>query len=250
MFKFILYDDNELELNLLADCIKTACTNHNIQHTIYKYSNDVQALEYSTLNKGRSNIYLLDIMSDSGVETGLKIAEQIRTGDHTAYIVFITGHQEYALLSFRRQPFDFILKPYDDFVICDLISRIKSHFNAVYNEHHPYFALQSGSVTNKIFIREITYLEKDNNLLIVHTVKGIYKGYLSFKDSLNILSKYGFCLCHKSYIVNPNSPLIECINKNKKENKIIFKNGDICYMSRNYKKVAFGNECLLHSRFK
>lgn len=249
MFKFILYDDNELELNRLADCIESACTNLNIEHAIHKYSKDEQTLEYAALNKGRSNVYLLDIMSDSGMETGLKIAEQIRTGDHTAYIVFISGHQEYVLLSFQKQPFDFILKPYNDSVICDLVSRIKNHFVAVYNENHPYFALQSGSVTHKIFIRDITYLEKDNNLLIVHTLKGVYKGYLSFKDSLNILSKYGFCLCHKSYIVNPNSPLIECIDKNKNENKIIFKNGDICYMSRNYKKVAFGSKCSFNSRF-
>ncbi len=234
MFKFILYDDKELELNRLENSIKTVCADHKIEHAIHKYSSDVQVMQYATQNKGRSNVYLLDIFSENGAEVGLNIAEQIRKTDHTAYIVFISGHQEYVLLSFRKQPFDFILKPYDDSVIHDLILRIRNHFNAIYYENNPFFTLQSGSVNNKIFIRDITFLEKDGNLLIVHTIKGVYKGYLSFKNSLKILGKYGFRLCHKSYIVNPNSHLIECINKN--ENKITFKNGDFCYISRNYKK--------------
>lgn len=239
MFNFILYDDNELELNLLADSINATCKKQEIDYKLYKYKDLFQTLEFAKHNKGRSMIYLLDILNAEGNEAGLTIANEIRKCDQTAYVVFVSGHHEYVLLAFKKQPFDFIIKPFTQTIIENLIRRIKFHFDAVNNERNPFIILDSSSVSNKIFVNEITYLEKDNNLLIVHTTRGVFKGYLSFKEALISLEKHGFHLCHKSYIANPNSNLIKCINKISY--KIEFLNGDVCYMSRNFKKGFLDN---------
>lgn len=208
MFKFVIYDDNDLELNLLANSINIACKDQGIDCTLNKFNSLHQTLEHAKCSQGSNVIYMLDIMSANGKEDGLIIAEEIRKYDQTAYIIFVSGHHEYVLLAFKKQPFDFIVKPFTEKIIQDLIQRIRIHFDAVYNEKNPFFILESGSISNKIFVNEITYLEKDNNLLIVRTIRGIFKGYLSFKDALLLLEKYGFSLCHKSYLVNPNSSLI------------------------------------------
>lgn len=239
MFTFILYDDNELELNLLADSINTTCTSQGIDYKLYKCKDLSQTLEFAKYNKGRRLIYLLDILDADGDAAGLTIANEIRKCDQTAYIVFVSGHHEYVLLAFKKQAFDFIIKPFNQTIIENLINRIRLHFDAFYKESNPFIILDSNSVNNKIFVNEITYLEKDSNLLIVHTTRGVFKGYLSFKEALTILGKHGFHLCHKSYIVNPNSNLIKCINKIN--NRIEFLNGDVCYMSRNYRKGFLEN---------
>ena len=112
MFKFVLYDDNDWELNLIADSVSTTCEYLGIDYILEKFNNLPQALECVKNNQGSKIIYLLDIMSANGKEDGLVIADEIRKCDQAAYIVFVSGYHEYALLAFKKQPFDFITKPF------------------------------------------------------------------------------------------------------------------------------------------
>jgi len=175
---------------------------------------DASIVEYSEgkslVNEHKKNphdILFLDIEMEgmSGLETG----HEIRSFDRNVIIIYITGFEKYVFKSFRIEPFDYILKPFDVGKIADVLRRAVEKHNDQYCIVD--FKWQDNTYTLRVC--DIVYLESNLRHVKFATENNTYKCVGKLVDFERRLSLYGFVRCHQSYLVNMS--YIKCIEKDK-----------------------------------
>lgn len=220
MLNFVLCEDNLNIMNKLESMLETLFLKHDYEARIaFKSDNAEDILSYIKENK--VHVLILDINLQSKI-SGLELAEFVRKTDKSVYIIFTTGHLEYALVAYKVKTFDYIPKPFTIERIEETLERL---FNDISTTSRRYLKL------NKNIIKEddIQYIKKDGMKLIVYTDSKEYEAYTSFNKIQPCLSE-NFVRCHKSYIANMHN--IKNIEANS--NKIQFNHTE-CYIGPKYK---------------
>ena len=109
MLNFVICDDNLNILDKLEQMLESIFTKYNYDASVvFKSAKADDILNY--IDKNSADVLLLDINLKSD-KTGLEIAEEIRKRRKNAYIIFTTGHLEYAMVAYKYKTFDYIPKP-------------------------------------------------------------------------------------------------------------------------------------------
>ncbi len=221
MLNFVLCDDNESILTRLDSMLNTLFLKHDYEAQItFKSNNANDVLSYIKSNK--VHVLILDIHLQSGI-SGIELAEKVRKTDKSVYIIFTTGHLEYALLAYKVKTFDYIAKPFTIERIEETLVRL---FADTSNERPRYLSLNNKNIIKQ---EDIQYIKKDGMKLIVYTDSNQYEAYTSFNKIEHCLAE-NFVRCHKSYIANVDNikdiePMSNTIKFNNKE----------CYIGPKYK---------------
>lgn len=221
MLNFVLCDDNESILNRLDSMLNTLFVKHDYEAQItFKSNNANDVLSYIQSNK--VHVLILDIHLQSGI-SGIELAEKVRKTNKSVYIIFTTGHLEYALLAYKVKTFDYIAKPFTIERIEETLVRL---FADTPNDHPRYLSLNNKNIIKQ---DDIQYIKKDGMKLIVYTDSNQYEAYTSFNKIEPCLAE-NFVRCHKSYIVNVDNikdiePISNTIKYDDKE----------CYIGPKYK---------------
>ena len=222
MLNFVVCDDNLTIANKLVQMLDSLFIKHNFEAQItLKTSSPEEVLNYTLNNK--VDVLLLDINLHSSI-SGLQLAEKVREKNKKIYIIFTTGHLEYAMLAYKVKTFDYLAKPITLDRLEETIIRL---FSDMYNTPNEYVKIDNKNTL--INQKNINYIEKDGMKLIFHTDTKTYSSYNSFSKIENCLPE-NFIRCHKSYIVNTNN-----INNIICNNKIIFTNKEHCFIGPKYK---------------
>ncbi|MBO5412751.1 MAG: response regulator transcription factor [Clostridia bacterium] len=223
MLNFVLCDDSIPSLKRLSKMLESIFIKNNIEAEIgYLASNPHDALEYIRNNK--VDVLFLDINLNSNL-TGCDMANLVRKNNKNIYIIFLTGHLEYALLAYKYKTFDYLPKPIVDERLEETVLRLIEDINL---ETSQFIKINNNRTI--INANDINYIKKDGMKLVFCTNKENYETYSSF-------SKFEPCLpgnfvrCHKSYIVNINN--VKKFNFN--ENIIELKNNCSCTIGAKYK---------------
>lgn len=221
MLNFVLCDDNLNILNKLEIMLNNLFIKHDYEAQIgFKSDNAEDILSYIKSNK--VHVLILDIHLQSAM-SGIDLAEQIRKTDKSVYIIFTTGHLEYALLAYKVKTFDYIPKPFTIERIEETLIRL---FSDTSGNKSAYLTLNNKNIIKQ---DDIQYIKKDGMKLIVYTDSKQYEAYTSF-NKLQPCLPDNFVRCHKSYIANVNNIQdIETTN-----NKIVFNNKE-CFIGPKYK---------------
>ena len=209
MLHFALCDDNVSFLNRSIAILKDIFVKNDLDAEIfYSTGNPRDFLEY--VNNNSIDVMLLDIDFNSTM-SGIELAKLIRKKNKKAYIIFMTGHFEYSLLSFQVKTFDFLVKP---ITYAKFESTILRVYNDIFDNSSKFINLCNG----KYLVREsdVLYIEKYRTKALVHTESSTIEVYGSFK-SLETRLPDNFKRCHKSYVVNS-----EKITKIDGRNNIIY----------------------------
>lgn len=142
------------------------------------------------------------------------------------YLVFTTGHLEYALLAYRVKTFDYLPKPITIDRLSQTISRL---FDDSQTNSNSFIRVGNSKILLKE--NEVNYIMKNNMKILYCTNERTYEAYSSFAKIMPSLPK-NFIRCHKSYIVNMNR--IENIDSSK--NTIFFNNNITCSIGPKFKK--------------
>lgn len=221
MLNFVLCDDNENILNRLDNMLNTLFLKHDYEAQItFKSNNADDVLSYIKSNK--VHVLILDIHLQGGI-SGIELAEKVRRTDKSVYIIFTTGHLEYALVAYKVKTFDYIPKPFT-------IERIEETLVRLFSDnacgHAKYLTLNNKNIIKQ---DDIQYIKKEGMKLIVYTDSNQYETYTSFNKIEPCLTE-NFVRCHKSYIANiDNIKDIEPMS-----NTIKFENKE-CYIGPKYK---------------
>jgi len=223
MLNFVICDDHEVVLNKLYKMLESIFINNNIDAQIgLKTTTPEEVLKYTSSN--HVDVLLLDINLNANIN-GCDLAQEIRKANKDAYIIFTTGHLEYALLAYKYKTFDYLAKP----IIKERLEKtiIRLIEDITYTPNH-YINLNNKLVLNP---DDIDYIKKDGMKLVFCTKEKNYEYYSSF-NKINTCLPENFCRCHKSYIVNVNN----ISNLDSLNNLITFKDTGNCYIGSKYKK--------------
>ena len=194
MLNFILCDDNLHLLDRLEKLLDNIFVKNNFDAKISLKTADYnKVLDYITNNK--ADVILLDINLKSN-KTGLQVAEQIRKINRNIYIIFTTGHLEYAMVAYKYKTFDYIAKPISYDRLEETIIRL---FEDINSEPKKYIKLDNKNTV--VDSSEIEYVKRDGMKLVFHTSCRDYDIYSSFNKFQERLPE-NFIRCHKSYVAN------------------------------------------------
>lgn len=223
MINFILCDDNVVILNRLSKMLETIFIKKDIDGNIcLKTTSPDETLEYVSNHK--VDVLFLDINLNSKL-TGCDVADIVRKNNKNIYIVFLTGHLEYALLAYKYKTFDYLAKPIIDERLEETILRLVDDMTA---EKINYIRLNNNRTA--INADDINYIKKDGMKLVLCTNDETFETYSSFSKFEKNLPE-NFIRCHKSYIVNIN----KVAKLQASDNSLELKNHQKCYLGAKYK---------------
>lgn len=192
MLKIAICDDEINQREEIADMIHR---NLNLDYKNYETFEFVNGEELilSTLD---FDIYFLDIQMDN--LTGIEAAKKIRSINESAIIIFITGVKDYVFDAFDVRAFHYILKPIDERKLKEVLNSALMQFE----KEDKFIITKTIKQTNRIFLKDIMYIESEGRKLKVHTVNNVIEYYHKLSELEQELCDCNFFRCHRSYIVN------------------------------------------------
>lgn len=149
-------------------------------------------------NAGVYDLIYLDI--ELSQINGIKTAQILRKKYPESLLIFISSHSQYYRDAFDVQPFNFLDKPLDSVMFCDVLERairflikypqtISFYFNRIYYN---------------ISINKILYFESDRRIVRVVCENAGYEFYGKLSDVEERLTERTdlFLRIHRSYLVN------------------------------------------------
>ena len=219
MLHFVICDDNLNILDKLEKMLENIFTKNNFDAKVsFTSDNSDKILEYIKSNP--SDVLLLDINLKSN-KTG-----EIRKVKKNSYLIFTTGHLEYAMVAYKYKTFDYIAKPITYDRLEDTIIRLFDDINGLNKRY-----LKIDNKNTLIDEAEIQYIKRDGMKLIFHTSTRDYDTYSSFNKFQDKLPK-SYIRCHKSCIANIN----QIKDVEPVSGTITFKDGNTCDIGPKYKR--------------
>jgi len=171
---------------------------------------------YELIRETHPHLVLLDIELNGG--TGFQLLQKLKP--YTFKVIFITGHDQYALKAIKFHAIDYILKPVNatEFqeAVQSTLELIKANFPTNGQNEHFLQNINQNSGPNKIMLRtstalhlvnipDILFCKNDNSYTTFYLTTGenimVSKGIVFYDE---ILAESGFFRPHQSYLVNLN----------------------------------------------
>lgn len=223
MLNFVICDDNLNILDRLEKMLDTIfCKNDFEAQVAFSSDNTEEVLNYISSNK--VDVAMLDINLKSN-KTGIELAKEIRKINKNIYIIFTTGHLEYAMIAYKVKIFDYIAKPINYDRLEETIIRLFEDVTSV-----PKRYLKIDNKNTLVDESEVQYIKRDGMKLVFHTSSRDYDTYSSFNKFQDKLPK-NYIRCHKSCIANIN----QIKDVEPVSGTITFKSGDTCDIGPKYK---------------
>jgi len=223
MLNFAICDDNLHILDRLEKMLESIFTKNNYEANVsFKASNTKDMLSFVSNNK--VDVIMLDINLGSG-KNGLELAEAIRKVNKDSYIIFTTGHLEYAMVAYKFKTFDYLAKPITYDRLEDTIKRLFEDINGLPKKY-----IKLDNKNTIIEESEIQYIKRDGMKLIFHTAARDYDTYSSFNKFQDRLPE-NYKRCHKSCIAN----ISQIKDVEPVSGTITFKDGSTCNIGPKYK---------------
>ena len=224
MLNFIICDDNLNILDRLSRLLENIFIKNNYDATVsFKTDKFDDVLDYMDNNK--VDVLMLDINLKSN-KTGLELAEAVRKKDKNVYIIFTTGHLEYAMVAYKYKTFDYLAKPITSDRLEETVKRLFDDINGMPKKY-----IKLDNKNTLVDESDVQYIKRDGMKLIFHTSSTDYDIYSSFNKMQPKLPD-NFVRCHKSFIINLNNirnvDPVSCV--------IYFNDNSFCSIGPKYKK--------------
>ena len=189
-------DDNPIELKKITDIVESyAVQNKGLVR--FRAFSDADSL-LSAAKKEVFTHYFLDIMMPK--MNGISAAQEIRSFDADAKLIFLTSSKEYAYQSYRVKAYDYLLKPIQSEELVSLLRQMQTQAESIQD----CLTVQSGHGFIRIPFAHLSHLEVNQKQLYFYMADGGIRqltGSMSVLED-RLLSQPGFAKIHRSYIVN------------------------------------------------
>lgn len=160
------------------------------------FEDSIEALKY--LEENRVDVVFMDISMPN--LSGMSLGKIISRFETKPLIVFITAHKEYAVEAFEIDAYDYILKPYFEHKIINLLKKIESSSQCVTSIDK--ITLWEKDKMVVICTKDIDYCKarERETLVYVSSKEYVYSGNIT--SFYSKLPKESFFRSHRSYILN------------------------------------------------
>lgn len=207
--KVIIVEDEVLAQQELSWLIKE----HSQMEIVGIFDDGLDVLKY--LQHNRVDAIFLDINIPS--LDGVLLAQNISQFAHRPFIVFITAWKEHAVEAFELEAFDYILKPYEETRIVNMLAKLQNAWQQqqqvdAASSVAPTQASRESETINlvrdeKIYvtsIHDIYYAEAHEKMTFVYTRRESWVMPMNITEFCSKLPPAHFFRCHRSYCVNLN----------------------------------------------
>ncbi len=214
-------DREKLEALILHDCC------HHGQKADFSFYKSGEAF-LEGYKPGSCDCIFLDILMD-GI-SGMEVAKRIRLAEPRLPIVFTTTEPDYALEGFSVHAMDYLVKPLSADRVAWCLKELREYL-AVPSCISLMEILGWGHSSPVIIaLDDILYGQHHNHSMDVHTVRGVCRARLSFRDFTALLPHTGrFYICGRGLVVNLSQ--VERIG----DGTLLLKNGENIPFSRSHK---------------
>ena len=157
--------------------------------------------------------------------SGMDVAKHIRqeqeqNGSKKSIIIFVTGYEKYMNETFDVLAFHYLLKPIDEEKFRTVFRRALKELSVAEERTKRYILVKSSGVQQKVYVKDVYYIESANKKVIIHTGAGILESYGKM-EKLEQMTGNGFYRCHRCYLVNMekivsyNADTIKVVNGDK-----------------------------------
>ncbi|MGL4977263.1 MAG: LytR/AlgR family response regulator transcription factor [Cetobacterium sp.] len=182
--------------------LKFFINNNNNFHLEKEFENPIDALKYIEANE--VDVIFLDINMPE--LDGMTLGKIIHRLNKNIKLVFISAYKDFAVEAFEIKAFDYILKPYSEERIINLLENIVEEIQKSDSPSKDYnikkITVNSDSKMLVISTDNILYIEADEKETNIFTKETVNSSKLKISQLENILSNEMFFRCHRSYIVN------------------------------------------------
>ncbi|MCO6494994.1 MAG: response regulator transcription factor [Bacteroidetes bacterium] len=243
MLKTIIIDDEKNVREVLSKLLADYCPDVKVEAVADNIEEGVQAIK-----ELQPDLVFLDI--EFPQSSGFELINEFKNEEFD--IIFISGHQEYALKAFKTEAVDYLLKPFNVEELEAAVNKVLTKRKKAETVRYADVFLQKWSGSQD---RQIALTSSDG-LLFVKVKDIIYcKGdgaytyfYIQDADRITVsknlkefeelLKDMGFYRVHKSYLIN--------LNQMKKYVRgdggyVIMKNGDSVDVSKRRKEGFLSN---------
>ncbi len=150
------------------------------------------------------DLVFLDIHLNN--ESGLQVAEAIRSMERKPLFVFATAYDQYAVKAFELEAFDYILKPYDPQRIREVLEKAEKQLSAHQLPTQKTTRLDTIPIKLDdhflmVKVLDILAVEANGKNLILHMHKNDYTIAESLKGFAAKLPKDAFLQVHRSFYI-------------------------------------------------
>ena len=157
--------------------------------------------------------------------SGMDVAKHIRqeqeqNGSKKSIIIFVSGYEKYMNDAFDVLAFHYLLKPIDEEKFRTVFGRALKELSVAEERTKRYILVKSSGVQQKVYVKDVYYIESANKKVIIHTGAGILESYGKM-EKLEQMTGNGFYRCHRCYLVNMekivsyNADTIKVVNGDK-----------------------------------
>lgn len=132
MLHICICDDEKVQRNNLKVIISTQLELKGIDFHITECEDGESLIESLNKNKNCFDIIFLDIEMNG--MNGIETAKQIRDINDTAVIIFVTGFTDYVFNGYEVRAFNYVLKPYKEEKIVDILSQALKQIDSIQNK--------------------------------------------------------------------------------------------------------------------
>lgn len=199
----IAVDDEPLALQKMHDYILRV----GYLDLVAEFDNALEAIEF--LKSNQVDLMFLDIQMEE--LTGIQMIEAMK---EKPKVVFTTAYDEYAIKGYELDICDYLLKPISFSRFLQACEKIHGMLETGGEpEYKPvltpadqvvseFFFVKDGSVTQKVKMDDVLFVEGMKDYLRIHTVTNKIMTLLSFKKLEQSLTYPRFIRIHKSYLIS------------------------------------------------
>lgn len=199
------------------------------EHIVSLVKEQIQDAEIMTFATGEEMLEVQSTFDISFLDvkmreiSGMDVANHIRQeeqGNTKSIIIFVTGYEKYMNSAFDVSAFHYLLKPIDEEKFRSVFGRALDELYAVMERTKRFILVRNSGIQQKIYLKDIYYIESANKKIIIHTKMGVLDSYRKMNE-LEQMTGRGFYRCHRCYLVNMeqivsyNADTIKVVNGDK-----------------------------------
>ena len=225
------------------DLLKAYLNDYDHVELMGEYNNGFDGLK--AVNELKPDVIFLDVQMPK--LTGFEMLEVL---EHNPEVIFTTAYDQYAIQAFEQNAVDYLLKPFSRERFNEAILKLDARFTSLGSGQAKKGSLEKikihladgDEMLHRVVIKksgrihvistvEISYLEAQDDYVMIYTAEGKYLKQQTMKYFEKHLDPEQFIRVHRSYIVNISR--IERLEPYEKSNYIlILKDGNKIPVSR------------------
>ena len=169
---------------------------------IAEFDNPLDTLNF--LENNTTDVIFLDIsMPDMN---GISLGKIVTKMYPNMKIVFITAYKDYAVDAFEIKAFDYLLKPYSETrirnLLKSLVNRETEVISSIKNTNLKKITVNIDERLYVISLTDVDYIEASEKETLIFSNQKKYISKIKISKWEEMLKGYNFYRCHRSFIIN------------------------------------------------